>query len=260
MDKNSKDYDSNEMVYELMQIDEAGTSTGNKILFINPKFKGLQYNDLYHPKSTNPTFPIEIKDAQVLESTLPLESHQNRININGKYKSSYSCRTIGLVKDGWLPAGLYLSNDTIILPDRCTMTELARFTKIENQPTKDFLDLFADREIRINPSLFALEGNLKRIPTPDDIRQQLCEAYEKVKQALPRARLVPEETQALEGIVGIIEESRTTFIKEREFLMDFAPTKKNSVVQNCVPICGIKFYLLRLSMAFQKARLSSWLF
>lgn len=78
----------------------------------------------------------------------------------------------------------------------------------------DFLDLLADKPVRINPVLFAMEGNVRSMPTPELVRQQLEEVTAKLRKALPQAQLVLS-SDGLRGALGLIEESRQGFERKR---------------------------------------------
>lgn len=114
----------------------------------------------------------------------------------------------------------------IVLPDRCTISEMSRRfrngakTKEED---RDFLDIFADRSVRINPLLFALEGNLRAAPSAAVVEQQLEEAYEKVREALPHAKLEPEGKTGLPGVIGIVQDTNSSMASKRDFLIHLAP-------------------------------------
>ena len=86
----------------------------------------------------------------------------------------------------------------------------------------DFLDLFADKPVRINPILFAMEGNTRDMPTSDLVHRQLEEVVTKLKKALPRAEMVVGP-RSLEGALGLIEESALGFQRKRAFLLRLAP-------------------------------------
>jgi hypothetical protein len=86
----------------------------------------------------------------------------------------------------------------------------------------DFLDLFANRAVRINPILYAMEGNGRSIPTPQLVRDLLEEAVTKLGAALPLAKLI-EGSASIQGALGLIEESRAGVARKQQFLMQIAP-------------------------------------
>lgn len=149
---------------------------------------------------------------------------------------------MGLARGGWLPCSLAIKNDTIVLPDRCVVTQIA--ARLQNGLTrnglnKDFLDLIADSPIRINPLLFALEGNVRQTPTLEQARAQLTEAVDKLKKALPKAIIVADEN-VLNGVWGLIEDSEVGMTRKQKFLLRLAPSLASlSPERNC-QIVGTK--------------------
>lgn len=218
----------NRRVLKHVELDEqTGEPTGRSASFVDVIFQGLQYSDLIDLKlGSKVEIPLSFKNAHLLESSIAELSSVTNASGRFKLESIYSSKTIGLVKDGWLPSGLALQDDMTILPDRCTISELVghfRNGSKTNEANKDFLDLFADQRVRINPLLYALEGNLKTNPSPEVVEQQFEEACAKIKVSLPLAELVPESKGALQGVVGIINDTKIGMARKQEFLLHIAP-------------------------------------
>ncbi|MEX5286388.1 hypothetical protein QCO44_12325, partial [Selenomonas sputigena] len=98
----------------------------------------------------------------------------------------------------------------------------------------DFLDLFADRPLKISPVLFAMEGNTRATPTPEQVRGQLDEFIAKFRAALPATKLVVD-SNVEKGILGSIEDTRAGFAKRQKFLMSVAPRLVAPVARAKVP-------------------------
>lgn len=213
------------LAYE--EMDEAGLPTGRRMAFAGVEFTPLQYADLIDKKLTDKVVvPLNWTRAKVIESNIPEIQLDGVASGNASIESFYTSKTIGLVKGGWLPSGLAVRQDMIVLPDRCTITELkGRFLHGVKRKAddKDFLDFFAGDGIRINPLLFALEGNLRRNPTPYEIQQQLEEVSAALRIALPKAELVPGDSGGLRGVVGIVQDTATSMQRKQTFLMRMAP-------------------------------------
>lgn len=212
--------------------EETGEPTGREASFLGVKFQALQYSDLIHQKLEKVAIPLRWNDARVLESTIPEITVEKFASGNAVLESAYSSRTIGLVKGGWLPSGLALQEGMVVMLDRCTITELiGRFLagKKTESANDDFLDFFADQHIRINPLLFALEGNQRKNPTPDVVEQQFEWACAKIKAALPKAELVPAGKESLRGVVGIINDTQADMARKQDFLLRLAPKLHGNV-------------------------------
>lgn len=192
-----------EHVLTYKEVDESGQYTGRAITFADVEFQALQYADLIDNKLGSPiSIPLQMENARVVQSIIDGVQPEMAASAQAFLQSTYSSRGIGLIRGGWLPAGMALQDGVTVLPDRCTLSEMAgRFRGGEKTRAqdRDFLDLFASRAIRINPLLYALEGNLKRNPTPENIEQQFDVACEIIRAALPLAQLVPPGREGLRG-------------------------------------------------------------
>ena len=218
---------ASERVITYQEVDESGAPTGRSATFADLKVRGLGYADLIgHTLGTPLTMPLRLANARVVESNLEVLCLEAQGAISAVLNSPYSSRTLGLVRDGWLPSGIAFKDSMIVLPDRCVFTELAgRFragekTKLED---KDFLDFLTGRPVRINPLLYVLEGNLKRNPDYASIEHQFEVATEIINAALPLAQIVPSGRGCLEGVKGLIRDSEASMARKQEFLMCLAP-------------------------------------
>lgn len=214
-------------VLKFEERDDVGAPTGRSATFAGVHFLPLGYDDLIGTKLTDKVVvPLEWKGAQVIESNIPEVNVDHFASGNMTLESPFTSKAIGLLKGGWLPSGLGVDNDMIILPDRCTVTDLrARFRggakKAEDD--KDFLDFFAGRGIRINPLLYALEGNLRKNPTPAVVEAQLVEAIVAVTAALPDAEIVPAGASGLQGVIGIVRDTQLGMERKQDLLLRLAP-------------------------------------
>lgn len=244
----------NERVLIYEEVDETGTPTGREISFSGVEFQPLQYKDLVGKNLTQKIdIPLSWKNSKVVASS-DTEMLNKIASGNAILHSRYTCKTIGLVRGGWLPSGIAFHNNMTILPDRCTISELrSQFQNgaKRNEKTDDFVHLFAGRPIRINPLLFVLEGNSKKNPSLDIIEQQFDEACTKIKSALPMAEIVPAGRGGLQGVAGIIQDSKLSMERKQEFLIKLAPLLNNPVSSDrrnqlwdrtldLVNICGVQ--------------------
>ncbi|NWB69852.1 hypothetical protein [Pseudomonas sp. I8001] len=209
------------------EYDSAGAPTGRGATFVGVEFHGLKYADLIDHKLNTPiNIPLRWTNARVVESDLEGVSPEDVASVNTSLESPYSSRTIGLVQDGWLPSGMALQDNMVVMPDRCTFSELSgrfRDGAKTNEDDRDFLDLFADHTVRINPLLFALEGNVRSNPSPEVIEQQFDIACAMIRAALPLAELVPSGRGGLRGAIGIMNDTQAGMARKQEFLIRLAP-------------------------------------
>lgn len=218
---------SNRSSFRFQGQDQDGRPTD--ITFTGENIRPLGYSELIAAKLHKAlTIPVEVQNATLIDTNntdLALANHQS-YKVNFTLESRFTSRAIGLVKGGWLPsafAASYLS--ATVLVDRNIVTEIAgRFdggAVVGAEP--DFLDLFAGRAVRINPILYALEGNGRCIPGPQLVGDLLEEAITKLKTALPSAELVVSPS-TLQGALGLIEECRAGIARKQQFLTRIAPS------------------------------------
>lgn len=86
--------------------------------------------------------PLNWSQARIVESSIPELSVEAAAKLRTTLESQYSNKAIGLVRGGWLPSGLALRSNMLVMPDRCTISELASRYK-DGQKVRDgddFLD------------------------------------------------------------------------------------------------------------------------
>jgi hypothetical protein len=156
-------------VFKFLELDREDGTRGRHLAFTDVTFSPLSYSELRDAKlSQSMTIPLHGRGATIVSSDIDGVRVNQVGDIRTSLETPFTSRAIGLVKGGWLPSALAVEDDTIVLPDRCVVAELkARLRNgIErNSLDKDFLDLFADQPVRINPLLFVLEGNARQNPT-----------------------------------------------------------------------------------------------
>lgn len=171
------------------------------------------------------TIPLEMYNGRIVETDVEGIDTSKYAHITATLVSPFTAKAIGLVRGGWLPSALAATRETaVILPDRNIITEIAgRFDggkRVGRDP--DFLDLFEDDPVRINPMLYAMEGNGRVLPAPEAARAQLEEAVEKLRRALPQATLMVGPG-SIEGLLGLIDDVRPGMARKQAFLRHVAP-------------------------------------
>lgn len=214
-------------VLKYIEVDPAGAPTGRSATFVGVEFQPLRYADLLDKRlGDKVVIPLIWKDARVLESTIPEITVDEIASGNSVLESVYSTRAIGLVRGGWLPSWLAHRDNMVVLLDRCTVSELvSRFRGGEKtkDDDHDFLDFFQGERVRINPLLYALEGNRRESPSPEFVEEQWEEACRKIKAALPLAELTPDSKGGLQGVIGLLEDTRDSMVRKERFLLRVAP-------------------------------------
>lgn len=196
------------------------------IAFANVDIRPRTYEELATAKlHAGITIPLEMYNGRIVDTDIEGVDTSKYAHITATLVSPFTSKAIGLVRGGWLPSVLAATRETaVVLPDRNIITEIAgRFDggkKVGREP--DFLDLFEDDPVRINPMLFAMEGNNRALPEPDAARAQLEEAVEKLRKALPAATLMVGPG-SIDGLLGLIEDVRPGMARKQAFLGRVAP-------------------------------------
>ncbi|WP_058767698.1 hypothetical protein [Pseudomonas rhizoryzae] len=224
-------------VWIFEEQDAEGFSTGRTAAFEGVALQPLKYADLVNMKLDRPvTIPLSWSGARVVKSDIPDLSVAELANINTTLESTFTNRAIGLVRGGWLPSGLALRDNMVVMPDRCTISDLAERYR-DGQKIRhgnDFLDIFQDKPIQINPGLYAMEGNKRQLPTAEQVADQWAEACRKVRAALPDAQLTPDS--AVQGIAGLLDEMRENMVRKVQFLCRVAPMLQSPVSRRRRPL------------------------
>ena len=213
--------------FRFTETDGPNGGPGRTISFADVDIQPRNYMELVEASPNLPiTIPLDMYNGQILHTNFDGVAPGEMVHIKTILQSRFTSRAIGLVKGGWLPSALATTKaNSIILVDRNVVTEIvSRFESgVKKGREPDFLDLFEDSHISINPLLCALEGNSRRIPYPDEARAQIDEAVRKLGRALPKAEIVVG-AKSLEGVLGLIEDTRASFSRKIAMLLELAPT------------------------------------
>jgi hypothetical protein len=213
-------------IFKFQEPDREDGMPGRHLEFTDVTFSPLSYSELRDAKLSQPmTIPLLARGAKIVSSDIDGLGVNQIGEIRTSLVTSFTSKAIGLVNGGWLPSTLALRDDTIVLPDRCVVTKL--YARLQNggergQGNKDFMDLFSGQAVRINPMLFALEGNARQNPTADIARQQLEEAVAKIRSALPTAILIADES-VLKGVLGLVQDTHPVMMRGQDFLLHLNP-------------------------------------
>lgn len=172
-------------------------------------------------------FPMRIQNAIVEFSEFDGIKTQEMHTVSTNFLSSYGSNVMALVSGGWLPSGIVLDEDILLLPDRCTVGAIRnRFfggVRKEGQ-NDDFLDFTANKRLRINPLLYAMEGcSGHQHPSAADLSSLFDRAAEKILQALPQAVIYPDKASVMRGTLAMLEAGEESFLARQRFLVKAAP-------------------------------------
>lgn len=196
------------------------------ITFVGIEFRPLGYKQLADARLHQPvTVPLDWYNAKLVETDVPGVDLDGIAKGNATLESIFSSTTVSLQRGGWLPSGLAVTRRGVtVLLDRNVVAQIkARYDGGSVVAAdRDFLDMLSDLEVRINPLLFAMEGNGRVIPSPSTVEAQLQEAVQIIRKALPKAELFIGE-ENLKGALGLVEDTRPGLERRQAFLLKIAP-------------------------------------
>ena len=185
----------------------------------------LGYDDLVAIRPNRPvTLPVSVRNAKIFdEHGTPLRN--GYASVSTTLDSHFSSNVVALINGGWLPL-IWAAHSKVILADRNVISEIqARFQRGKKRTgNDDFFDFATKWPIRINPLLYAIEGNQKRQPTEIEIRAQILEAVRIIRQALPNVVIEPDGLAGLQGAIGLIRDSASGMERKSRFLGSVAPS------------------------------------
>lgn len=191
------------------------------------RFQPLGFQELNEARLHQPiSVPLRWQNAKIVQSNAPGLPVGQFASGHATLESSLTSKAVSLVPGGWLPSALASEDDAILLLDRCVVSELrTRFAsgRSPSHPDSDFLDLFADTPVRINPLFFALEGNRRRFPSDEEAKAQLEEAAYALRRALPKADVIAADQSGLKGVFGLLRDSKRGMQRKQDFLLRVAP-------------------------------------
>lgn len=213
-------------VIKFAELEGQHGEPARSISFVGIEFLPLSYQQLAEARLHVPvSVPLDWHNARVLETDIPGVDIDKIAKGHATLESIFSSTTVSLQRGGWLPSGLAVSRPGVtVLPDRNAVSQIrARYEAGEVVAgDRDFLDMLADLDVRINPLLFAMEGNGRGIPAPELVKAQLEEAVALIGKALPKATLAIGDL-SLAGALGLIEDTRLGLGRKQAFLLDIAP-------------------------------------
>ncbi len=189
-------------------------------------FSPLDYCQLAAVRLHQPiSVDLDWRNAKIIGTTIDGVDIDGLARGHARLESTHNSAAVSLQKGGWLPSGLAIADGRItILPDRNVVSLIKG--RYENGAVvgdgMDFMDLLAGQEVRINPLLYAIEGNGRVIPDRPVVEAQIAEVAAFFRKALPKAELVIGD-RSMDGVLGLIEDTRAGFEIKRKFLMDLAP-------------------------------------
>ncbi len=226
-----------QMVFTYKEIERPDGGPPRTISFTNVDCVPLDYEQLVTARGQEElTIPLDLRNARIVDTDIEGVDPSLFAHIKATLTTPFTANAIGLVRGGWVPSALgAVRPETIVILDRNVVTEI--ISRFDGGALKgrapDFLDMFGQSPVQINPCLYAMEGSDQALPDPQHVRDELERAIDKLTKALPQAHLIVSD-QSIDGILGLLEEARETFLKRQAFLMRVAPLLESPIAQSRV--------------------------
>jgi hypothetical protein len=216
-----------ERLLVIKELDAGDGKPGRTLGLTEVAFQPLDYATLADARLHEGTIiPIAINSALVVDTDIEGLPIGSRVNLKTKLDSPFTSRAIGLVRGGWLPSGLAKNDNRMtLLVDRNIVSEiLGRFggAKERSGVSRDFMDMFADEPVRINPMLHIMEGNGRRPPTEPEAIQELAIVVPKLQAVLPKAEIIAT-ADSIKGMMGLIADTSAGMARRAQMLIQLAP-------------------------------------
>ncbi|MBV7541987.1 hypothetical protein [Acidovorax sp. sic0104] len=227
----------NEIQY--IEKSPSGKPTGRKAT-IHGELVPFGHTDLLERTLGKPSrLNLRIQNANVISSSIPEIPVGPSKPLETTIETHLAVRHVGLVRGGWFPAGLEQAVGSVILIDRCTLTELkGRFKPGGSKASGgDFVDWLDDPNVKLSPALLALEGNQTEHPSADAIEAQMKEHAGHLRALIPNATVIGDSPKMLKALTALAfsEQHQTASERTIEFLLSTEPLLRHPVSRARLP-------------------------
>jgi hypothetical protein len=198
---------------------------GETVEVIPRHFKPLLYADLL-PNSTkdDKAYSIELVGDSIDVTNNGIQS-KKPVKVTTQIAFREPPTVYALVEGGWLPPPFV--RPPYLLVDRNVISSLKRIAEGFSRPDLKSRDwwfrFFDNKELVINPLLYALEGNRRRPPLFDEFRNAFNEASLDVLKCLPKAKVVKYKSKHFQAAYSILTDLAARTERETEFLLRTVP-------------------------------------
>ncbi len=229
---------------------------GEKAEVIPSKFIPLTFADLF---PSNGLFEIKAKvDAGDAKINGEVIENATTLTVPIKFKSEMVVYAI--VINGWLP--IAFRNSKWIIPDRNLVSSIiqidSKSLNSKNKAIEWWLGFIEEKDIIINPILYAIEGNQKKKPSYDQFCKSFGKAMEKLSSYFPKGKVISYNSNKFyQAGYSILEELTKSQKNEIGFLLETAPLVSNPypsqqifIIQKEIDDIAIKHDLLGKSFLY----------
>jgi len=201
------------------------SDNGDKSTFEPKETKLLDYKALIKTKYEKKTdLEFKILASKSILNGKHLEKDYNTVTISN-WTPCQEQTIYAITLGGWLPFSFI--DESIIIADR---NVIDRIKKISDEKSNDtfratdwWLKFHKNFGLTINPLLYAMEGNKKRVPNFHEFCQSFSEAGEAITSYLPSFKTVSYSEEDYREVFTMIQGLQLIMKREIEFLCEVIP-------------------------------------
>jgi hypothetical protein len=187
------------------------------------KFKPFGHGELLRTRSTLPFSALLSFVGR--DTVINGEPVAGTPRVNATVSFEHGPAPYALVPGGWLPMPFVTPQYFVV--DRNVVSTLRHIR--EQGPPADQLafawwsTLFDGATALFNPMLYALEGNKRRTPSPEEFKVAFLEGAAEIERALPKAQIVRYGPEHFEACNELIRDLTQRSLCEAKFFKSIAP-------------------------------------
>ena len=229
---------------------------GDEAEAIPSSFIPLTFEDLF---PIDGLFKIKAKvDAGDLKINGETIEKDSTITIPTKFKHEMSIYSI--VVNGWLP--ISFRNSNWIVPDRNLVSSIIQIKSNnlnnKNKSIEWWFDFIKKSDIKINPILYAFEGNKRRVPSYDEFCKSFDKAVTKISSYFTKEKIVNYDSDKYyQAGYSVLEEITKNQLNEIYFLIEaipliseHCPNNQLNKIQDDIDKIAIKYGIIGKSFLY----------
>ena len=197
----------------------------DEFIFVPKRFKPLSYQQLLlAEQKKDRTYKLEasIEDIEINQTAQPQEKLPHG-NLEATVRFHQPLSLYALVEGGWLPPPFV--SPTNLFFDRNVFPRLKSIIN-KSKDTEDYdwwLRFISDKDLTVNPLVYAYEGNQRKAPTLVEFKTSYEEAAKIASDAFPQAKIIHYSDQAYSEVYKFIDQLAERRARETEFLLKTSP-------------------------------------
>ncbi len=213
-------------MYIKVEGDEGDTLEANVTEFVPLSYSDLA--EIQDKKNSNKKLRIVANSDEHTRNDQK-NTEQSKLSFNVNFPHQVSI--IALVDGGWLPPPFVMSK--LFIVDHNVVTVFKKINngsqRLDHVASEWWMRFLTDKNVVVNPVLYALEGCKRKAPTFSEFIRYFDEAVVEIKKAVPGVSVINYQGIHYKAAYSIIKELGDNLTKEARFLLDVMPLIRNRV-------------------------------